>query len=403
MQNKPIDTEFLSLKKLEDRQKLYGETITTLSVSTYYVEADSLIDNLARDFEKNRDIDVVGVLGENHKPVGIIVRRELFDILGKQFGRDLYKNKSVTSMSRSVQEFKYHKNIITVAAKLGQGQNATTVDYYLMVDDDKNFYGIFSNLAVLNNLSDQTQQDISLARKLQSNIVKENFRFEGNNFFFVAGCRMAKGVGGDYYSLKKIGDETYLASICDVSGKGVSAALLSSIMGGMLHIFDFNKGVIAFLSGLNQYITETFQMEKIVTGLFIEFNEVNGSIKVYDLGHSMGCSNFYIVRNGEFLLVKLENSGIALGILDTIEIKFDQYTLTPGDRLVIMSDGVTDQRNSSGTEYGMDMVKHFFLENQDKSIEDIHKMIYADILEYRGTQPQSDDITLAVLEYTPKS
>jgi len=117
----------------------------------------------------------------------------------------------------------------------------------------------------------------------------------------------------------------------------------------------------------------------------------------------MGCSNFYIVRNGEFLLVKLENSGIALGILDTIEIKCDQYTLTPGDRLVIMSDGVTDQRNSSGTEYGMDMVKRFFLENQDKSIEDIHKMIYADILEYRGTQPQSDDITLAVLEYSLKS
>lgn len=401
VKNNENRAEFKIIKQVKSSYQVYGESIGTLSMSNYFVKNDASIDVFAEDLENHPEIEAVGVVNNEGLIEGIVVRRELFDILGKHFGRDLYKNKSISSLTTNVSSHRYNKNIISVAKKIyKEDTNQSKINYYLLVDDEQKFYGIFSNLSVMIHLSTQMQDDIELARKLQENIVKEISEFSNDYFTFAASSKMAKGAGGDYYSLRKIGHDKYLISVCDVSGKGVSASLVSSIIGGMLDIFDFKKGTGVFISKLNDYITNTFMLEKMVTGLFIEFAASSGKITVYDMGHCMGSGNLYILRDNKFGLVKLKEHNIPLGIKPHLDVKGNKLQLKKGDRIFAITDGVTDQRNNEGMEYGIEKAAYIVKKTAKESVIKTIKKINDDVTDFRDSQPLFDDITMVLFEYS---
>ena len=92
----------------------YGEIIGKICSSYYYVNKDQLIENIAEDLEKDESIISLGIVDENIHPIGMITRRELFDVLGRKYGRDVFMYKKIGVLSREVEIF---EDEVTAALK----------------------------------------------------------------------------------------------------------------------------------------------------------------------------------------------------------------------------------------------------------------------------------------------
>ncbi len=382
------------IKQIE-KEFFAGQVIGKIASSFYYVKSKVLVSELAEELDHNEDIFAVGVVDENDKIMGLIVRQELFDRLGKPFGRDLYTNKPVQSIMEETDAFHFQRNIFSIADELGNKLNDHNTEYYLIYKKNETFGGIFSSKDMLIYLSVMMQKDIALAKRLQSCIVKDVEEKITDHFSIVGSSVMAKGVGGDFYSIQPIEEGRWFFSICDVSGKGMSAALLSVIIGGMESIYNFNYGIENFLISLNEYIFNSFQAEKFITGVFIDFDENTGELSLYDVGHSY----FYIFRKNKFIKAKTKINTVPIGITQDFLPEKIKFKLQPDDILILITDGIEEQKNSQGEEYGIKNVQNVFKNNPSVNITEIKDILFQDIRDFRKSQSQHDDMTLIFLQY----
>ena len=244
-------------------------------------------------------------------------------------------------------------------------------------------------------LSDQTKRDISMAQQLQKRIVKERDYFDTNNFEISASANPAKGVGGDFYAVKNYNNTNWIITLCDVSGKGVAASIITSVIWGMMSIFDFNKGLKRFIVELNNYLVNTFGTEKFVTALFIDFNETTGHVRLCDLGHSY----LYTFRDNTLIKLKTNSNNMPLGILPDITPEFCQFTMNKDDILFLLTDGLLEQVNTDRRTYSLSRVEIVLRENHEKRLNDVRDTLLEDFHQFRSLAHLQDDITFLFLRY----
>jgi sigma-B regulation protein RsbU (phosphoserine phosphatase) len=374
-----------------------GHTIAKIASSYYFVRHDVKIRTLSDELARDQNIFAVGVVDDDDRVLGVIIRRDLFDILGKQFGRDLYINKKVSAVMKDVPHFDLKSNIFGVAEELSDVLYSFHLSYYVLSDGEMRFQGIFSTRDLLVFMSQMTQKDIDLARRLQRSIVRDEVFEEGERIKIAAASVMAKGVGGDYYMVDNYDRESnWLIAVCDVSGKGIAASLISAIIGGMLRIYDFNNGLKGFIVRLNEYIHITFETERFITGIFVHFNEETGELSLYDLGHSY----IFIYRDGKMLKMTTRDDNIPLGVRQHMLPRAARFTMEKNDILTILTDGMIEQNNPDGREYGIRRLSGVIEKFKDKGVRRVRDEVLADIQVFRKNQPQHDDMTLVIMEYT---
>lgn len=377
------------------RVKHHGMVVGKIASAFHFVRAGTMIRDLADALADNESVFALGVVDEGGRVAGIVVRRDLFDILGKPFGRDLYTNKSVEKVMKPAVMFDASTNIFAVAEELSGTLNASVIGYYVLTDADGVFSGIFSSKDLLICLSEMTTKDIELARRLQAGMVREEY-MEGSPRFAVVGASgMAKGVGGDYYRIRRYDGTRRLIALCDVSGKGIAASLVTAIIDGMLSIYDFAGGLRHFIIRLNEYIAVTFSSERFVTGVFADFDEQTGEIVLYDLGHSY----IFVFRDGKLSKVTTKDENIPLGIKRDILPRSARFPLRRDDLLIIITDGIIEQIDPFGEQYGIKRLAEKIQEFRHKGLKRIKDELFADIAVFRGREVQHDDMTMILLEY----
>jgi sigma-B regulation protein RsbU (phosphoserine phosphatase) len=206
---------------------------------------------------------------------------------------------------------------------------------------------------------------------------------------------MAKGVGGDYYTVRTIGDGNLLLVMCDVSGKGISASLISAILGGMIGLYDFSSGVRKFLVKLNEYITSAFEQDRFISGMFIKFNGTTGECTLYDLGHSMA----YLYRGEKLMWLGTAEENLPVGVTRELVPRGARFQLQSGDLLLLCTDGLVEQVDDAKEQYGVRRLISVLKRCAGKDPRGIKDELLSDVARHRGTQPQHDDITLLLLEY----
>ena len=387
-----------SIIKTSLKSSKSGELISKLVSSYNYVYMDENILEVANELYKHVEISALGVINFNNRVEGIIVREELFDLLGKPYGRDIYKNRNISEVMKPTKCFFYESNIFIIAEILKDELHEIDNAYYILVNKNHEFYGIFSTKRILIYLSDITQKDLDLSQRLQLSIVNEEDSLNGEHFETVSISKMAKGVGGDFYTIKKYEDNRWIIAVCDVSGKGISASLLTSLLGGMFNIYDFNNGLKNFIKILNNYIFKTFKLEKFITGILIDFNEKSGEFKLCDMGHSY----LYICNDKKILKLKSKNNNYPIGITEDIEPVICKHRLLGGDTLFIYTDGIIDQIDLDDKVYSENRLELLLKKCGHKSIKEVKDDILGDIEKFKKTQTQQDDITFILLKYFEK-
>lgn len=368
-------------------------TAESIASSRFYVHQDETIDDIVDALNEDGTLLAIGVVDSEKRAVGVIVRRELFNLFGKQYGKDFMERRTAAKVMKDVERFGGETHVYSISDSIGKDIRSQEIRYYLITGTNGEFRGVFSTRDLLIVLAEITQKDIDLARLLQNSIVKQSDRQSHPAFELTACSQMAKGVGGDFYGWREYQPNRYLISIADVSGKGVAASLLTAVLGGILHAFDFSRGISEFVRQTNDYIINTFQMEKYLTGIFIDFNSNTGEISLCDMGHS----HLHLYRNGKVFRVKTSDKNPPIGITPEVEAAVDHFRLKAGDWLILSTDGVTEQTDETGEEFGMERTAVLIAKHAPEGPESVKTELLAGIANFKGGNPQRDDITFLIL------
>jgi sigma-B regulation protein RsbU (phosphoserine phosphatase) len=204
----------------------------------------------------------------------------------------------------------------------------------------------------------------------------------------------AMEIGGDFYDFIPAGDGRWGIVMADVSGKGISAALFMALSRTLLHV---SGGAVpdptAAIRQANRWIYEDGRSSMFVTVFFGVLDPEKMQFTYVNAGHNPPL----LVRDGS--VHELSGSrGIALGVVPDVTIAATALDLRHGDLLVLYTDGVTEAFNDRDEAFGEERLREFLYANRDKPARALLEALVAEIRQFTGTAPQSDDITLAVVK-----
>jgi len=390
--NKRTLNNILTTKKKKISLQLLGNIIS----SNYFVYENTLIYDLADELNNKQQIMSLAVLNFNNEIIGLINRKIFFEILGKPFGRDIYKYKSIKLLTLKVNSFFYKLNIFSISKEIiDQMTDSYKISYYLLYKEENKYYGIFSNIDLLKYLSKMTYQDIQLAKNIQQNLVNENLYIKEPEYHIIFKSFMAKEVGGDFYFYKKYSDKKIILSLCDVSGKGISAALVTTFLYASFNLWNFENGIDILIEKLNQDIFNNFNSEKFVTGIFADIDLNTGKLHIIDMGHSY----IYLYRDSVFYKLDTLTENLPIGILGENNSDISTIQLLKNDIIFITSDGLIEQTNDLGEEFGVESILGSFTINENENIQNISNKLFEYYRKFSQSAPQLDDVTYCIFKY----
>ncbi len=245
------------------------------------------------------------------------------------------------------------------------------------------------------------EHDLQIAREVQQQLFPAEVpEVPGLKLYGV--CKPARGVSGDYYDFLPIGNDRLGIVLGDVSGKGISAALImsavQSIIRTRLYTYSSSDGrgdssglsTADFFGQLNQQMFENTPEEKYATCFYALYDAATRRMVYTNAGHPAPV----LFRNGR--TVKLDVGGTPLGLISPMTYHEAELTLEPGDMLVAFSDGLTESENSFEEEFGEERLIEAIQRVQGYSLERLVNEIYRSIEEWTGSKEPQDDMTLIV-------
>jgi serine phosphatase RsbU (regulator of sigma subunit)/pSer/pThr/pTyr-binding forkhead associated (FHA) protein len=239
----------------------------------------------------------------------------------------------------------------------------------------------------------QLEEELSLARTIQQSLLPGKLPSEG--WLRASGSSVASHeVGGDYFDVTPVNPHCWCAVVADVSGKGVSSALLASLLQGALITATDHPGTLSRrIERLNRFLMDRTGGEKYAT-VFYGLLELDGRLSYVNAAH---CPPIVVRAGGE--LSTLDATGMPVGLMEAAEFGVAEERLAPGDKIVIYTDGVTEAQNAAGEFFGKKRLREIVTAHAAEPCQAVHDAIQQAVTEFTEGSPQSDDITLVVLEF----
>lgn len=382
-----------SLLKSVDNEKISNEVIFKRAISLYYVSDSHNIGEIAEIFTSDNSIQAIGVVDDGGKAAGIVIRNELFSLIGQKFGRELYLNKNIREVLHSPSTVYYKRNTFSVIDELAGELKSEYNRFFILVDGENRYRGIISTSSLVLFLSEMMRRELAAARRVHSAIITGRIEVFGEKFEASGYTLMAGETGGDFQYIKKIGEGRWFISLCDVSGKGLNAGLISVAVSSMYSVYDFSRGTGELLRSINSYINDLFGGEIFLTGVFMELNEITGDLTVYDMGHSM----FYILREGKAGTPSKQKENLPLGITKDITPVKSSIRLEKGDFIVLYTDGLPEQCNISNESFGEQKILSLVMKYRNSALNQVQDIISDQLKAWRLGNAQGDDMSLLLL------
>ena len=195
-------------------------------------------------------------------------------------------------------------------------------------------------------------------------------------------------IGGDYYDFIPLGDEEYIICIADVSGKGISAALLmANFQATIRTLFKYQRFEMTFLmEELNKKVMKSTKGEKFITFFIAHYNAHTRKMKYVNAGH-----NQPFLLNGR-KITALNEGSIGLGMLDELPyVNVGKLTLSPNTTFVLYTDGVVELENKDGEHFGVNRLIDNVKAYSTLKMEDMNNILFSKLDDWRGELNFVDD------------
>jgi serine phosphatase RsbU (regulator of sigma subunit) len=230
------------------------------------------------------------------------------------------------------------------------------------------------------------QQELAIASTIQQRLM--TVTIPEVPFAQLAGRNLScKEIGGDFFDAVNTEDGLTVV-LADVSGKGVSAALLASTLQGMIYSHLIARMPLKdIMAAVNNFFTHKHIGEKYATVIIAQVRP-DGDLEYVNCGHIPPL----LVCNKE--VIRPSHGNLPVGLLSDATYESDRCSLHAGDRLVLVTDGVTEAENARG-----DFFENERLETVAAKSENLDD-IFAAVADFCGGTPLSDDCTVVELKYT---
>lgn len=237
------------------------------------------------------------------------------------------------------------------------------------------------------------EAELTFAREVQRLLFPRQFP-ECRGLEFAATCIPARGISGDYYDVMQFPNGHLSFAIADISGKGISAAILMANLQALLRtLAQTLRSPCEIASTLNNHLLEVTGESKFATLFYAEWNPAERRVRYVNAGHHPP------ILTGSARGNRLMNGGFPIGLFPDTEFQEGEVLLQPGDMLVLYSDGITEASTRRGEEFGEQRLEKLIAENADRSLLEIEKRVMNAVEEWSGKEPE-DDMTLLIVRAT---
>jgi sigma-B regulation protein RsbU (phosphoserine phosphatase) len=231
--------------------------------------------------------------------------------------------------------------------------------------------------------------ELNFARQVQQAFFPRSLPV-GGGLEFSAVCIPASGVSGDYYDVFELPDGRLVMAIADISGKGISAAILMANLQALLRVVAGTCPTPgAVCKKLNTHLHQVTDAFWFATFFYAEWHPAERRLSYANAGHNTP------VLAGSAASLSLNHGGIPLGILPEYEYETGEVTLSPGDLVVLYSDGITEAGARDGNEFGEERLLNLIELNRYKPLGEVQERILREVHAWTGDEVE-DDITLVL-------
>ena len=201
-------------------------------------------------------------------------------------------------------------------------------------------------------------------------------------------------MGGDFYDFVQLQSGELVGVLADVSGKGISASLLSSMLLGCLQMqLRANVPVHESLNRLNRFLCEKSSASRFVT-IFLFTLDSEGSGKYISAGHNPT----YVFRAASGDIEEIASNNMIVGAFPSATYNAGALQLNKGDVLVAYSDGLTEAENPQGEMLGEERVKNIIRAEAPAGSKHLERKLLETIQNFTMGRSQTDDITIVIVE-----
>jgi serine phosphatase RsbU (regulator of sigma subunit) len=233
--------------------------------------------------------------------------------------------------------------------------------------------------------ADLLRNELAIAASIQQSIIPSDLPvFPGMKL--MAKTVPCTEVGGDFYDVIPV-DDGFVAIVADVSGKGVSAALIASIIQGMIYA-QLKSGIslVDAITAVNAFLCSRVSGQKYVTLVAVHYHN-SGAVELINGGH---ISPIFVHQDGR--IEAIPGGDVPVGLLCDATFHSIPLNPPPGTRLVLLSDGVTETEDPAGTQFGSTEIA------QELAAPDPIHAVFASMRRFSSGALPSDDCTMLVID-----
>lgn len=236
------------------------------------------------------------------------------------------------------------------------------------------------------------EQELGIAREIQQALVPRGLQ-DYPPFSITGRHQPCYEVGGDYFDVYPLPDGRIGVLIADVSGKGLGAALLTTMLQGALSGMALGVDPVNVFHHLNRFLCERAAVGRYAT-MFFGLLDPTGTLEFVRAGHPPPL----MLRRGE--VSELYSTGtFPIGLVSDATFTADLIQLEPGDTLLLYTDGVTEAENRQRELFQDGRLKEAFGRYQDSPLKDVQEGIFSAVEKFADGASPSDDLTILVVRY----
>jgi sigma-B regulation protein RsbU (phosphoserine phosphatase) len=259
----------------------------------------------------------------------------------------------------------------------------------------ESFNAMTSSVAELIEEQRQRQRlenELSIAREVQSQLFPHTLP-SLPGLQLAAVCRPARVVSGDYYDFISLGPTRLGMAVADISGKGISAALLMASLQAALRsqaLLDGHTSTAELVSRLNRHLFLNTSDDRYATFFYAVYDAASRTLSYTNAGH---VPPFYVEGDR---VKKLDEGGTVVGLFDNCEYVQGVFAVAPGSWLVAYSDGLVEPENVYGEEFGQARLIQEVLRHRESPSQLMAESLLGAAEQWAGTPEQADDMTVVV-------